>query len=74
MQGWQSIKKICAFEIFNSWNTLHSITYVVNNNNNFSFLGFSNLSFFVFVFTNLKKKMFLNTFSINLILFQVKAL
>ena len=44
------------------------------NNNNFSFFGFSNLSFFVFVFTTLKKKIFLNIFSIDLIQFQVKAL
>ena len=29
------------------------------NNNNFSFFGFSNLSFFVFVFTTLKKKTFI---------------
>ena len=44
------------------------------NNNNFSFFGFSNLSFFVFVFTTLKKKTFLNIFSIDLILFQVEAI
>ena len=45
------------------------------NNNNFSFFGFSNLSFFVFVFTTLKSKyLFLNIFKNDLILFQVKAL
>ena len=44
------------------------------NNNNFSFFGFSNLSFFVFVFTTLKKKRFLNIFSITLMLFQIRAL
>ena len=44
------------------------------NNNNFSFFGFYNLSFFVFVFTTLNKKIFLNIFSIDLILLQVKAL
>ena len=43
--------------------------------NNFSFFGFSNRSFFVFVFTTFFKKiLFLNIFSIYLILFQVKAL
>ena len=44
------------------------------NNNNFSFFGFFNFSFFTFVFTTLTKKVFLNIFSIDLILFQVKAL
>ena len=44
-------------------------------NNNVSFFGFSNLFFHVFVFTTLKKKTFLlNVFSIDLVLFQVKAL
>ena len=43
------------------------------NNNNFLFFGLFNLSFFVFVFYNLKK-LFLNIFSTDLILFQVKAL
>ena len=45
-------------------------------NNSFSFFGFSNLFFFVFVFTTLKKRkyLFLNIFSIDLILFQFKAL
>ena len=45
-------------------------------NNNFSFFGFSNLFFFVLVFTTLKKRkyLFLNIFSIDLILFQFKAL
>ena len=43
------------------------------NDNNFSFFSFSNLSFFVFVFTTLKY-IFLNIFSIDLILFQIKAL
>ena len=43
--------------------------------NNFSFFGFSNRFFFVFVFTTFFKKiLFLNIFSIYLILFQVKAL
>ena len=44
------------------------------NNNNFSFFGFSNLSFFVFIFAILKKKIFLNNFGIDLILFRVKVL
>ena len=45
------------------------------NNNNFSSFGFSNPSFFVFVFTAIKKKyLFLNIFSIDLILFQEKPL
>ena len=44
------------------------------NNSNFSFFGFSNLSFFVFVFTTLKKIFIFKYFSIDLILFQVKAL
>ena len=47
-------------------------TLLCIKNNNFSFFGLSNLSFFVF--TTLKKKIFLNVFSIDLILFQVKAL
>ena len=68
------------FSIF-SWHfiVLHTLNFLSPmfsgiNNNNFSFFGFSNLSFFVFVFTTLKKKIFLNIFSIDLILFQVKAL
>ena len=68
------------FSIF-SWYfiVLHTLNFLSPmfsgiNNNNFSFFGFSNLSFFVFVFTTLKKKIFLNIFSIDLILFQVKAL
>ena len=67
------------FSIF-SWYfiVLHTLNFLSPmfsgiNNNNFSFFGFSNLSFFVFVFTTLKKKIFLNIFSIDLILFQVKA-
>ena len=47
------------------------------NSNNFSFFGLSNLSFFCVCFCNFIKKeniYFLNTFSIDLILFQVKAL
>ena len=44
------------------------------NSNNFSFFGFYNVSPFVFVFTTLKKKIFLDIFGIDLILFQVKAL
>ena len=51
-----------------------SAMYSGINNNNFSFFGFFNLSFFVFVFITLKNKIFLNIFSIDLILFQVKAL
>ena len=39
------------------------------------FSGIKNISFFVFIFTNLKKKiLFSNIFCIDLILFQVKAL
>ena len=38
------------------------------------FFGFPSLSFFVFVFTTLEKKISLNIFSIDLILFHVKAL
>ena len=44
------------------------------NNNNFSFFGFSNLSFFEFIFKTLKKKTLLNIFSIDLILLQLKAI
>ena len=47
------------------------------NNNHFSFFDFFNLPFFVFVFKIFKKKwryLFLNIFSIDLILFQFKAL
>ena len=52
-----------------------SPTFSGINNNNFSFFGFfTNRPFFVFVFTTLKKKIFLNIFSIDLIQFQVKAL
>ena len=39
------------------------------NNNNFPLFGISKFSFFVFVFTTLKKKIFLNIFIIDLILF-----
>ena len=53
------------FSIF-SWYfiVLHTLNFLSPmfsgiNNNNFSFFGFSNLSFFVFVFTTLKKKIFL---------------
>ena len=68
------------FSIF-SWYfiVLHTFTFLSPmfsgiNNNNFYFFGFSNFSFFVFVFTTLKTKyLFLNIFSIDLILFQVKA-
>ena len=35
------------------------------NSNNISFFGFSNLSFFVFVFTTLKKKIFIFRFFYN---------
>ena len=38
------------------------------------FFGFPSFSFFVFVFTTLEKKISLNIFSIDLILFHVKAL
>ena len=68
------------FSIF-SWQfkTLHTLNvlspmFSAINSNNFSFFGVSNLSFFVFVFTTLKNKIFLNIFSIDLILFQFKAL
>ena len=48
------------------------------NNNNFSFFVLFNFSYlfflFVFVFATLKKKVFLSIFSIDLILFHVKAL
>ena len=40
------------------------------NNNNFSFFGYFNLSFFVFVFLTLKKKIYFKMF---LALIQVKA-
>ena len=59
--------------VLHKLNSLSSMFSGIDNNN-FSFFGFSNLSFFVFVFTTLKKKIFLNIFSIDLILFQVKAL
>ena len=42
-------------------------------NYNFSFFSFSNFYFSVFVFTTLKK-IFIFSFSTDLILFQVKAL
>ena len=68
------------FSIF-SWYfiVLHTLNFLSPmfsgiNNNNFFLFGFFKLSFFVFVFTTLKKKIFLNIFSIDLILFQVKAL
>ena len=68
------------FSIF-SWyfTVLHTLNVVSPmfsgiNNNNFSFLVFSSLSFFVFIFTTLKKKIFIsNIFSLDFILFQVKA-
>ena len=53
------------FSIF-SWHVivLHTLNFPspmfsVINNNNFSFFGFSNVSFFVLVFTTLKQKIFI---------------
>ena len=53
------------FSIF-SWYfiVLHTLYFLspmfsVINNKNFSFFGFSNLSFFVFTFTTLEKKIFI---------------
>ena len=45
------------FTVLHTFNFLSPMFSGINNNN-FSFLGFSNLSFFVFVFTTLKKKIF----------------
>ena len=53
------------FSIFNRYyivlHTLNFLSPVFSgiNSNNVSFFGFSNLSFFVFVFTTLKKKIFI---------------
>ena len=54
-----------VFSIF-SWHfiVLHTINFLSPkfsgiSNKNFSFLGFPNLSFFVFIFTTLKRKMFI---------------
>ena len=64
----------CYFIVLHTLNFLSPMLSFINNNN-FSFFGFSSLSFFVFVFTTLKKKyLFLKIVSIDLILFQVKAL
>ena len=55
---------------------LHTLNFLspmfLGINNNFSFYEFSNLSFFVFVFTTLMKKIsILNIFSTDLILLQI---
>ena len=54
-----------VFSIF-SWHfiVLHTINFLSPkfsgiSNKNFSFLGFPNLSFFVFIFTTLKRKMYI---------------
>ena len=53
------------FSIFNRYYiVLHTLNFLLPmfsdiNNNNFSFFDFSNLSFFVLVFTTLKKKIFI---------------
>ena len=57
---------------------LHTLNFLAPmfsgiNNNKFPFLAFVTF-LFLFVFTTLKKKMFLNIFSIDLILVQVEAL
>ena len=69
------------FSIFSRYFiVLHTLNFLspmflVINNNKFSCFRFSNISFFVFVFTTLKKKMLVfNFFSIVLMWFQVKAL
>ena len=60
------LKTTYTFSSIFSWYVivLHTLNFPspmlsVINNNNFSFFGFSNLSFFVFVFTTLKKKIFI---------------
>ena len=62
-----------CFKVLHTLNVLSPVFSSINNNN-FSFFGSSSLSFYVFVFTTLKKKIFLNIFSIDLMLLQVKAL
>ena len=48
---------ILYFIVLHTLNFLSSMFSVINNDN-FSFFGFSNLSFFKFVFRALKKKIF----------------
>ena len=62
-----------CFKVLHTLNVLSPMFSSINNNS-FSFFGSSSLSFFAFVFTTLKKKIFLNIFSIDLMLLQVKAL
>ena len=65
---------IAGILLLHTLNTL-SPMFLGINNNKFSFACFSNLSFFCVFFLTLKKKLFFkNIFSIDLILFQVKAL
>ena len=54
------LKKVIRFEIFNSWNTLNLLLGI--NNNNFSFFGFSNLSFLCLLLQLSERKYFLKIF------------
>ena len=53
--------------------TSYRLCFQVITTTTFPFLGFPTFPFFVFVFTTSKKKIFLNIFSIDLILLQVNA-
>ena len=46
------------FIVLHILNFLSPMFSAINNNNNFFFFGFSSLSFFVFIFTTLKRKIF----------------
>ena len=61
---------------FSTQGTLSPVFSGINNNNlPFLLKGYrENIAIFLFVFTALRNKMFLNIFSIDLILFQVIAL
>ena len=48
------------FIVLHTFNTLSPMLLRINNN--LSFIGFSNLSFFVFVFTTLKKNIFVSKY------------
>ena len=72
------LETLCTFSIFNwCFIVLHTLNFLSPmfsgiNNKNFSCFGLSNLSFVGFVFTTLKKKIYI--LGIDLILLQVKVL